>query len=90
MNFDSDESPISTPISVGFQIILTDPNTKTTFHIMTEKHDRQQLAINQELLKKETGFLHLLAYLFSTLFTEEGLRVSSVDASVRGTQAFDP
>ncbi|CAF3409267.1 unnamed protein product [Rotaria sp. Silwood2] len=67
-----------------------DPNTKTTFHVMKEKHDRQQLATNQELLKKETGFRHLLAYLFSTLFTEEELRVSSVDASVRGTQAFDP
>ncbi|CAF2703291.1 unnamed protein product [Rotaria sp. Silwood2] len=90
MNFDSDESPISTPISVGSQIIFTDPNTKTTFHVMKEKHDRQQLATNQELLKKETGFRHLLAYLFSTLFTEEELRVSSVDASVRGTQAFDP
>ncbi|CAF4727620.1 unnamed protein product, partial [Rotaria sp. Silwood2] len=119
MNVDSDESFISTPISVnrlwkrqkadsqisismstnlcpsvtasnGFQVILTDPNRQTTFHAMKEKHDRQQIATNQELLKKKTGFRHLLAYLFSTLFTEEELKVSSVDASVRATTAFDP
>lgn len=57
---------------------------------MKDKHDRHHVATNQELLNKETGFRHLLAYLFSALFTEEQLKISSVDASVRGTKAFDP
>ncbi|CAF1180277.1 unnamed protein product [Didymodactylos carnosus] len=72
------------------QVFLNDPTTQRTFQVAKGKHDRQQLATNQELLNKETGFRHLLAYLFSTLFTEEELKVSSVDASVRGTKAFDP
>ncbi|CAF1929261.1 unnamed protein product [Rotaria magnacalcarata] len=75
---------------VGCQILLTDPITQTTFQVMKDKHDRQQAATNQELLNKETGFRHILAYLYSTLFTEAELKVSSVDASVRGTKAFDP
>jgi hypothetical protein len=57
---------------------------------MKDKHDRHQVATNQELLNKETGFRHLLAYLFSTLFTQVELKISSVDGSVRGTKAFDP
>ncbi|CAF1263909.1 unnamed protein product [Adineta ricciae] len=77
-------------ISNGPQITLTDPNTQKTFYVMKDKHDRHQVATNQELLKKETGFRHLLAYLFSSLFTEEELKFSSVDGSVRGTKAFDP
>src|SRR4051812_10776009 len=56
---------------------------------MKIKHDRYQVATNQELLNKETGFRYLLAYLFSALFTEEELKDSSVDGSVRGTKAFD-
>ncbi|CAF1277398.1 unnamed protein product, partial [Rotaria magnacalcarata] len=74
---------------VGCQILLTDSITQTTFQVMKDKHDRQQAATNQELLNKETGFRHILAYLYSTLFTEAELKVSSVDASVRGTKAFD-
>ena len=31
-----------------------------------------------------------MAYLFATLLTEEELKVSSIDGSVRGTKAFDP
>ncbi|CAF2090357.1 unnamed protein product [Rotaria magnacalcarata] len=80
----------STTSSNGCQILLTDPITQTTFQVMKDKHDRQQAATNQELLNKETGFRHILAYLYSTLFTEAELKVSSVDASVRGTKAFDP
>ena len=57
---------------------------------MKHKHDRHQIATNQELLHKATGFRHLLAYLFSTLFTEEELKISSTDSSVRGIKAFDP
>jgi len=57
---------------------------------MKDKHDRHQVATNQELLKRGTEFRHPLAYLFSTLFTEEELKISSVDGSVRGTKAFDP
>ena len=57
---------------------------------MKHKHDRHQTATNQELLHKATGFRHLLACLLSTLFTEEELKVSSTDGSVRGTKAFDP
>ncbi|CAF4974835.1 unnamed protein product [Rotaria sp. Silwood1] len=119
LNIDSDESFLSTSISVNLlskrqkadsqistsmstnlspsvkasnkaQVVLTDPNTQTTFHVMKDKYDRQQLATSQELLHKETGFRHLLAYLYSTLFTEEELKVSSVDGCVRGTKAFDP
>ncbi|CAF4101777.1 unnamed protein product, partial [Rotaria sordida] len=77
-------------VSNEVQVVLTDPNTQTTFHLMKDKHDRQQVATNQELLNKETGFRHLLAYLYSTLFTEEELKGSSVDGCVRGTKAFDP
>ncbi|CAM4976141.1 unnamed protein product [Rotaria socialis] len=73
----------------GCQILLTDPITQTTFQVMKDNHDRQQAATNQELLNKETGFRHILAYLYSTLFTEGELKVSSVDASVRGTKVFD-
>ncbi|CAF4069408.1 unnamed protein product, partial [Rotaria sp. Silwood1] len=71
------------------QVVPNDPHTQKTFHVMKDKHDRQQLATSQELLNKETGFRHLLAYLYSTLFTEEELKVSSVDGYVRGTKAFD-
>ncbi|CAF3366633.1 unnamed protein product [Rotaria sp. Silwood2] len=94
------DSQISTSISKNLsplvkalnesQVVLIDPNTQTVFHVMKDKHDRQQLATNQELLNKETGFRHLLAYLYSTLFKEEELKISSVDGSVRGTEAFDP
>ena len=31
-----------------------------------------------------------MAYLFVTLFTEEELKVSSIDGSVHGTKAFGP
>ncbi|CAF3348950.1 unnamed protein product, partial [Rotaria socialis] len=79
----------STTSSNGCQILLTDPITQTTFQVMKDNHDRQQAATNQELLNKETGFRHILAYLYSTLFTEGELKVSSVDASVRGTKVFD-
>ncbi|CAF1029219.1 unnamed protein product [Didymodactylos carnosus] len=58
--------------------------------VTKEKHERHQLVTNQQLLNKETGLSHLLAHLFSALFIEEELKVSSVDASVRGTKAFDP
>jgi hypothetical protein len=47
---------------------------------MKDKHDRHQVAKNQELLNKETGFRHLLAYLFSTLFTEEELKFHRLTA----------
>ncbi|CAF4579936.1 unnamed protein product [Rotaria sp. Silwood2] len=90
VNVDSDESFLSTSIRVESQVVLIDPNTQTVFHVMKDKHDRQQLATNQELLNKETGFRHLLAYLYSTLSKEEELKISSVDGSVRGTEAFDP
>ncbi|CAF4779066.1 unnamed protein product [Rotaria sp. Silwood1] len=90
------DSQISTSMSTNLSssvkasnIIPNDPHTQKTFHVMKDKHDRQQLATSQELLNKETGFRHLLAYLYSTLFTEEELKVSSVDGYVRGTKAFD-
>ena len=57
---------------------------------MKDKYNRYQIAMNQELLNKETRIRHLLAYLFSTLFAEKELKVSLVDGSVRGTKVFDP
>ncbi|UJR18765.1 hypothetical protein I4U23_005671 [Adineta vaga] len=80
----------STTTSKEPQIILTDPITQTTFQVMKDKHDRHQVATNKELLDKETGFRHLIAFLYSTLFKEEELKLSSVDGCVRGTKSFDP
>ncbi|CAF0966140.1 unnamed protein product [Didymodactylos carnosus] len=71
-------------------LTITNPTTQESYQVYTEKYNRAKNAAETELLTGEKGFNHLLSFLFGAIFSNEELRESSINGTVKGTKSLCP
>ncbi|CAF1151255.1 unnamed protein product, partial [Didymodactylos carnosus] len=69
-------------------ITITGSSTPQTYQVNAEKYNRAKHATDTALLTEESGFNNLLSLLFSALFSNEELKLSSIHGSVQGTKVL--
>ncbi|CAF1203016.1 unnamed protein product [Didymodactylos carnosus] len=81
---------INGPVLQVPTLTITNPTTQESYQVYTEKYSRAKNAAETELLTGEKGFNHLLSFLFGAIFSNEELRESSINGTVKGTKPLCP